>query len=146
MMVMATAMTVTAQSQRADTVNQRVFDAKVREMVYHLNITEEQKPKFVDIYREYTQEMIAAWGEHQRPAKPETTDEAVALQKRRLERQQRAQAIRLRYIDEFATVLTPTQLNRFFEVENKIQKKLKARHNRVHGRAARSVHGRAARR
>ena len=146
MMLLAATLTVAAQANRADTVNERVFDAKVREMVYRLNITDEQKPKFVTIYRKYTEEMIEARGEHQRPSRPATTDEAVAMQKRRMERQQRAQAIRMRYIDEFATVLNASQLNQLYDVENEIQKKLKARKNRVHGHAARNVHGRATRR
>jgi hypothetical protein len=42
-------------------------------------------------------------------------------------RQQKAQTIRMKYIDEVATVLNASQLNRFFEVESKIQLKLKAR-------------------
>ena len=133
MSLILVALTVSAQSHRADTLNERVFEAKVREMVYRLNITDEQKPKFVSIYRHYSEEMIAAWGEHQRPTRPTTTDEAAALQKQKLQRQQRAQAIRLRYIDEFATVLNAQQLSRFFDVENDIQKRLKARRGRTHG-------------
>ena len=41
-----------------------------------------------------------------------------------MERQQQAQALRLKYIDEFATVLSAGQVNKFFEVERNIQKKL----------------------
>ncbi|MBR5102867.1 MAG: cell envelope integrity protein TolA, partial [Muribaculaceae bacterium] len=125
------AITAMGQTHKADTLNQRVFDAKVREMVYRLNISDEQKPKFIEIYRRYSTDMIAAWGEHKRPSRPTTTEEAVDLQKRRLERQQRAQNIRMRYVDEFATVLNATQLNRFYDVENKIQQKLKERHDRI---------------
>lgn len=134
MLLTLVAVTSAAQSHRADTLNERVFDAKVREMVYRLNITDEQKPKFVSIYRRYSEEMIAAWGEHQRPSRPTTTEAAAALQKRRLERQQRAQAIRMKYIDEFAKVLNASQLNQFFDVENAIQKKLKARRDHANGR------------
>ena len=126
-LLFVTAASASAQSPRADKLNERLFDAKVREMVYRLRITDEQKPKFVEIYRRYCEEMIVAWGDHKRPSRPTTTEEAVALQKRRMERQQRAQAIRIRYIDEFATVLDATQINRFFDVESNIQKKLKAR-------------------
>ena len=44
-----------------------------------------------------------------------------------MQRQQQAQAIRLRYVDEFTTVLTASQVSRFFEVESEIQKKLMLR-------------------
>ena len=47
--------------------------------------------------------------------------------KRRMLLQQQAQGIRMKYVDELATVLTPTQLERFFEVESIIQKKLMER-------------------
>ena len=36
----------------------------------------------------------------------------------------RAQAVRLKYVDEFAAVLSPSQLGRLFDVENQIQRKL----------------------
>ena len=48
-----------------------------------------------------------------------------------MQRQQQAQAIRLRYIDEFRTVLSVSQVSRFFEVESDIQKKLLQRRRRV---------------
>ena len=134
MVLLLSTMTISAQTHhRADTLNQRFFEAKVREMVYCLNITDEQKPAFVSIYRRYTEEMIAAWGEHQRPSRPENSEEAAAMQKRRMERQQRAQAIRIRYVDEFAKVLNASQLNRFFDVENDIQKKLQSRRRHPRG-------------
>ena len=47
-------------------------------------------------------------------------------------RQQQAQAIRLRYVDEFSTVLSASQVSRFFEVENDIQKKLLQRRQRAY--------------
>ena len=143
--LMMAALTASAQTHRADSLNERLFDAKVREMVYRLRITDEQKPKFIPIYRRYTEEMIAAWGEHRRPTRPTTTEEAAAMQKRKMERQQRAQAIRIRYIDELATVLNAEQLNRFYDVESDIQKKLKARRKHPRGNREGS-HGRGSRR
>ena len=126
--MMLAILTASAQTtHRTDTINERLFEAKVRELVYQLKITDEQKVRFVPIYRRFQEEMIAAWGERQRPTRPETPQEAAALQKRRMERQQRAQAIRIRYVDELATVLDAQQMNRFFDVESQIQKQLKAR-------------------
>ena len=124
------ATTASARHHRADTLNNRLFDAKVRELVYRLAITDEQKTKFVPIYRRYCEEMITAWGDHERPERATTTQQAAENTKKHLERQQRAQAVRIKYVDEFATVLNPDQLSRFFRVESDIQKKLKARRDK----------------
>ena len=48
-----------------------------------------------------------------------------------MQRQQQAHAIRMRYVDEFATVLSAGQVSRFFEVESEIQNKLMQRRSRV---------------
>lgn len=47
--------------------------------------------------------------------------------KERMEKQMKAQEIRLNYADKFATVLSDKQLVEFYEVENKIQEKLHQR-------------------
>ena len=56
-----------------------------------------------------------------------TEEEKLARTKKRMECQQQAQALRLKYLDEFATVLSAEQVNKFFQVEHNIQKKLKDR-------------------
>jgi hypothetical protein len=56
---------------------------------------------------------------------------AEAVAKRKMEMQQRAQGIRMKYIDKFATVLNANQVNRIYEVESLIQKKLKERRNQA---------------
>lgn len=122
-------LTAFAQVHRADSLNEKYFDAKIREIVYRLNLTDEQKQKFVPIYRRYNEEMIAAWGEHKRPEKPTTSAQVLENTKKRMERQQRAQTIRIKYIDEFATVLNAKQVSRLYDVESSIQKKLANRKN-----------------
>ena len=147
MMLCLAALTATGQTPNEGDVREKMFEAKVRELVYRLHISDEQKPKFVPIYRRYCDEMAATWGnDHPRgpkrmkegkegkanndvkqqpkPQKPTTGKEAAELQKRKMERQQKAQAVRIKYIDELATVLDAEQVSRFFEVEGKIQKKL----------------------
>lgn len=47
--------------------------------------------------------------------------------KNHMEKQMKAQEIRLTYADKFATVLSDKQLLKFYEVENKIQEKLHQR-------------------
>jgi hypothetical protein len=67
----------------------------------------------------------------QRPSKPLTDEERLELTKRKMQRQQQAQTIRMRYVDEFSTVLSAGQVSRFYEVESEIQKKLMQRRRRM---------------
>ena len=123
------ALTAFGQSQGGD-VNQRYFDAKIREFVYRLNLTDQQRDAFIPIYKRYNDEMRAAVGEREKPdERPATAEEAAALAKARIERQQLAQSIRMKYVDEFAAVLDPDQLSRLYEVESQIQRKLMSRKN-----------------
>lgn len=124
-------MTAMAQGDKGTTLNERLYKAKVRELVYRLHITEAQQKKFEPIYRAYCQEMTALWAERKRPIKPSTSSDAAAIEKRKIEMQQRAQSIRMKYIDKFATVLTPNQVERFYEVESIIQQKLKERRDQA---------------
>lgn len=66
----------------------------------------------------------------QRPEGTQRMSDAdkVKLMKERMEKQKKAQEIRLTYADKFATVLTDKQLLDFYEVENNIQEKM---HNRA---------------
>lgn len=132
-------LTMNAQ-QKNHNFNERLFNAKLAEIVYRLNITDEQKTKFEPIYRRYNEEMIAAWGERRQPQKPNTSEESAQLTKRRMERQQRAQAVRLKYVDEFAKVLDAKQMNRFFDVESDIQARLKARKGNHHPQTQQRQH------
>ena len=111
-------------------VNQRYFDAKIREFVYRLNLTDQQRDAFIPIYKRYSDEMRASVGKLSRPdERPATSEDAAALTKARIERQQIAQNIRIKYVDEFAAVLAPDQMSRLYEVESQIQRKLMSRKN-----------------
>ena len=126
-MVLLLMMSITAAAQNsADSgakINERFYQAKVRELVYRLHITDEQKVKFEPIYRSYCQEMTALWAERKKPIKSQSKSATTAaIEKRKIEMQQRAQGIRMKYIDRFATVLNAQQLERFYEVESQIQK------------------------
>lgn len=128
MLLFLTAITATAQEQKSNEINEKYFNAKVSELVYRLDISDEQKSKFIPIYRKYNDEMRSVMGPRMKKKFKEgnklTDKEKLARTKQRMERQQQAQAIRLKYIDEFSTVLSAQQVNKFYEVENKIQKKL----------------------
>ena len=118
---------VIASAQDAQKINERYFQAKVSELALRLEMTDSQKSKFIPIYRRYSEEMRATVGVKQRPTKALTDKERLELTKRKMQRQQQAQTIRLRYVDEFTTVLSASQVSRFFEVESEIQKKLMQR-------------------
>ena len=120
-----------ATGSNNSSLNERLYKAKVRELVYRLHITADQQKKFEPIYRSYCEEMSALWAERKRPIKPSTSSDAAAIAKRKMEMQQRAQGIRMKYIDKLATVLNAEQVDRFFEVESIIQKKLKEKHDQA---------------
>lgn len=58
---------------------------------------------------------------------PISDAEKVKRMKERMERQKKAQDIRLAYADKFATVLTDKQLVKFYEIESNIQEKMHKR-------------------
>ena len=118
-----------AGDENKGSLNERLYRAKVRELVYRLHITADQQKKFEPIYRNYCEEMSALWAERKRPIKSNTSSGAAAIAKRKMEMQQRAQGIRMKYIDKLAAVLNADQVDRFFEVESIIQKKLKQKHD-----------------
>ena len=117
---------ISIQAQNTHKLNDRYFQAKVSELTMRLKMDDRQKEKFIPIYRRYSEEMRATVGVRPHP-KHLTDAERLELTKRRMHRQQQAQAIRMRYVDEFATVLSAQQVSRFFEVEGEIQRKLMRR-------------------
>lgn len=125
--------TIIASAQNVQKINERYFQAKVSELALRLEMTDSQKTKFIPVYRRYSEEMRRTVGVKQRPSKSLTDEERLELTKRKMQRQQQAQAIRIKYIDEFSRFLSSSQVSRFFEVESEIQKKLMERRNRTHG-------------
>ena len=118
-------LSLSAQAVEISSVNERLLNAKVRELVFRLHITHSQKAEFTQIYRRYNEEMTALWTDsRQTAAQPHT---AADIAKRKLACQQQAQAVRMKYIDEFAKVLNDSQLARLYEVESIVQRKLMAR-------------------
>lgn len=129
-----------AQAQEKTEVNEKFFEAQIREYVYQLELSDEQKAAFIPVFKRYSEALKATFTKPaapaektvgEKPAKGErphlTKEQAAARLKARIERQQKAQAVRLQFVDEFAQVLEPRQLMRIFEVEKDIQHKVKAR-------------------
>lgn len=133
-LISLTAFSAFAQESDAS-VNERYFEAKIREFVYQLRLTDEQKAQFVPLYKRYNDEMRASLGEPERPAAtPATAEEAAAWEKKRIKNQQAALEIRLKYVDEFAAVLEPNQLLRLFHIEGQIlQKQMNRKGKHGHG-------------
>ena len=117
-------------AQKQGTFNERLFNAKVAEITYLLNLTDKQVVDFRPIYMQYNKDMIAALrtDKQAKNAKGAKTSEEVAVKlKQKMARQQRAQEIRMNYTDQFAKVLSPNQLQKLYKVENGIQKRLRER-------------------
>lgn len=152
MLLLLVAMTTAAQDKDHKKLRENFFNHKVEELAQTLNMSEEQKEKFVPIYRRYCDEMRAAIGprklgerkspkdcdkkprkecDNKKPALSE--EEQLERTKRKMENQQKAQAIRLKYVDEFATVLTAQQVNQLFEVEKDIAKRIVKRNSHYKG-------------
>lgn len=128
------AMAAFAQNEPDEQMKQKFFDAKIREIAYHLQLTDQQKADFTPIYQKYNDEMHEAVGRPEKPGeRPEKADQAPSAEeaakhiKSRLENQQKALSIRLKYVDEFAKVLEPRQLGKLYDIEDQIQKKLRDR-------------------
>ena len=137
------ALTAFAQEKGED-MSQRFFDAKIREFVYMLEITDAQKPDFVAVYKLYNDEMRATIGKKEKPDKrPDTPEAAAAAVKSRLENQNKAQEVRIKYVDQFAKVLEPKQLLRLYDVEAQIQHKLMDRQNGPKGNGKGHGNGKA---
>ncbi len=143
MLLAIVAMTANAQDQKGNEINEKFFNAKVSELVYRLDISDDQKAKFIPIYRSYSEEMRKVMGPRVKQKTDErkklTEEEKLTRTRQRMERQQQAQSIRIKYLDEFSKVLNAQQVNKFFEVENKIQKKLMDR--RKHSKNFKRKHG-----
>ena len=130
-LLIASAFSLGAQDKPGENINEKFFEAKIREFVYQLELTDAQKAAFVPLYKRYDDEVRAAFVKPQRPSRDKkaemTSEDAAAIVKGRLSNQQKTLSIREKYVDEFAKVLEPRQLLRLFNVENQIQNKLKSR-------------------
>ena len=73
--LMLIGLTSAATGSNNSSLNERLYNAKVRELVYRLHITADQQKKFEPIYRSYCEEMSALWAERKRPIKPSTSSD-----------------------------------------------------------------------
>lgn len=133
LLLLFSCMAASAQSRRTKEFDQKLFDAKLAEMVYQLDISDSQKKAFAPIYESYCREIRSAWNATMASmpqGRDNDKDASVERVKKRIKLQEQAQSIRLRYTDKLAEVLTPKQLNKFFSVEDNIQKRLQERKQR----------------
>lgn len=125
--------TVAQEPVDTASLRRRVFTAKLNELTTQLDLTLEQRRALVPIYRDYSADMRALLGNKpQRGAAPATTAEATEALRLRYARQKQVIDLRIKYIDRLATILTPEQLWRFFDVENSIQRRINERKHEKH--------------
>lgn len=144
-----------AQERGTRDFDKRLFQARLAEVCYRLNLSDEVKEKFAPIYEQYCSELHALSPKSAQPkmhspeaGKPKRPDmpsskggkalppkhkserndaERVKDIKHRLEAQHLMQELRLSYLEKFGEVLTDKQLVAFYEVEEDIQRKLHQR-------------------
>ena len=130
-------LSASAQTLSADSLSARFFEAKVNELAERLHFTDAQKAEFVPVYRRYTDEMIAACGGYQRPLHQKSSEEAAASLNEYLQLQQRALAVRQKYVGQFAAVLDAQQLSRLYSADNMLQRKIRATKAQAHSHSPR---------
>ena len=130
--------------EKKNNFREKLFNAKLSEFAVKLKMSQEQMSDFKPIYRQYQQDIMNLWRKDRKmTGKPTTTAEAATHMKKQLEKQKKAQQIRIYYVDKFAKVLTAEQLMRLYYTEDQIQYKLMHRmshssnpnrkcHNREH--------------
>ena len=65
--MMLVAFTAYAQDKKDQDPKEKFFQARVKEMVFRLKITDEQKPEFEKVYKAYTEAVRQAVGAQERP-------------------------------------------------------------------------------
>ncbi|MBQ3636221.1 MAG: hypothetical protein II951_11490 [Bacteroidales bacterium] len=121
-----------AQKTHRDSLNARFFEVKAKEMTKKLRLADDQKDKFLAVYRSYNDEMGAAWADNMKLVRDTTDKSAATRAKNALLMQQKALAIRINYVDKFAAVLSDSQLNHFYIFENQMQRDVLDRRNGGH--------------
>lgn len=123
-------------------VNQQLFEAKCTEMCCRLKLTDDQKAKFVPLYKEYDTKIRQVWHKY-RVAKKDAT--SAEKEKMHIKRQQKVQEVRLKYIDDFSKILTEEQFSQFLRIEKEMQNRVMLRKNARGGKRPRPAHDKNAR-
>lgn len=114
------ALPIMGQTSKTRSFSQRLFNAKVEHIAKALNMSDKKKAAFLPIYKSYSEEMIKLWNELVSNSKDEMEQLKFSMR-----RQEKSQAIRLKYTDLFAKVLSAEEIRKFYQVENNIQQRLK---------------------
>lgn len=132
-LILITACSLTATAQPAESekrdqqVNPNEFaQVQAQHIADELKLDENTTRQFVNIYRECAMEVWALG----RPGgnKKATTDaEAEAAIQRRFEHSQKMLDIRKKYYNEYRRILTPLQIERVYQIEEQMMRKLQNR-------------------
>lgn len=107
-------------------VNRQLFEAKCTEMCSRLKLTNEQKTKFVPLYKAYDAKIRQVWQKYRVTKKEASSAEKAKMQ---IKRQQKLQEVRLDYIDKFSKILTDSQFDEFLRIEKEMQNRVRYRKN-----------------
>ena len=118
-----------AQQTEQTQINEKLFEAKLSEMAYLLQMSNKQKAAFKPIYRNFCADMHSIWSNQQHFSKPHTSRDVAQMQKIYIGRQLKAQKVKLQYVDSFATVLNVQQMRKVWAAEQQIQRKIRIRQN-----------------
>lgn len=122
MMLALATLTASGQTAKERKFDQRLFDAKVAQIAQKLGMSDDKRQSFTPIYKEYSEQMIKTWNKL-----APSSDDKMARLKAGIRRQEQSQAIRLKYVDRFAKVLTPDEIGKLYKTEGDIQHQLKNR-------------------
>lgn len=134
MLLAATILSAGAQQNGTAEKQEKLLEAKTRQMIQSLNITPEQEAKFTEIYRAYNEKMRSEWNRGDRQQNSDDVKQEANRMKQRLNNQKKALDVQLSYVDKLATVLNAKQLRKFFDTERKIQARVKSKRQGMQGR------------
>lgn len=131
LLMLGTVLNLWAQEENTQ-ARERLLEAKIDLMISTLDITAEQKQKFTEVYRRYNEKMRSQWSHAQPQHKSQDVKQEAERIKHRLNNQKKAIEVQLSFTEEFANILTAKQLRKLWEVERKLQSKVRlGKHNRL---------------
>lgn len=133
LLLAATILSAGAQQEKTAEKQEKLLEAKTRQMIQSLNITPEQEAKFTEIYRAYNEKMRSEWNRGNMQQKSDDVKQEANRLKQRLNNQKKALDVQLSYVDKLATVLNAEQLRKFFDTERKIQARVKSKRQGMRG-------------
>ncbi len=139
---LALAVNAGAQEKGRDGDRQRqsreqMVETQAKYIAGELALDDKVYDRFVTTYTNYKKEMWTTAPKLQRrgkdrPAKSETEEQAAANMQKRFDQSQKMLDIRMKYYKEFSKFLSQKQIERMYDKERKMMKRLEERHDKHH--------------